>query len=68
MLAERIELRLINVVANIAGQVVVARHLGGILSEATVVAHALDHVLPIVGGADPGVALLKLKLRDVLDA
>ncbi len=56
-LVERIELRLINVVANIAGQVVAARHLGG-FPEATVVTHAPDRSRRIVGGADPGVALL----------
>ena len=67
MLLERIGLRLVDFVANIAGQVVVARHLVGILSESTVVSYALDHVLLVVRGAHPGMPLLQLELGDILD-
>ena len=68
MLLERIGLRLVDLVTNIAGQVVVARHLGGILSESAVISYALDHVLLVVRGAHPGMPLLELELGDILDA
>lgn len=54
--------------ADVAGEVVVAFHCVGVLSETTVVAHPLDHVLLVVRGADPGVSPREVELRDVLDA
>ena len=52
----------------ISGDVLVARHRVGVLSEPTVVTNPLDNIARVRRGADVGVSLRNVELRDILDA
>ena len=69
VLLEGVDHRFVNpILADVAGEVIVALHCVGVPSEAPVVAHALDHVLLVVRGAHPRVSLGNPELRHILGA